>query len=278
MVQRIAQETHKLNDKDLAYIKIAVCTAIDFYKNHRFSFNETYGYSFLLTDGQQSYPVADTVEVDGVTVVDTPQAGRGPIPAAPGTGTGGIDDGATGTGDDWEDEEVVPNGPPSDMVMPITTYCRVGGERWMELGVTTMEDIRYLTPTENATGYPEWYAWFGNAMHFHPIPEGGNVDIIRLDYVTDLGGPWYRWNGVDWSFFHPSGGATLSDSWTSPWLMDSAGGQLIRARAKWDLFYNVYHDTENAMMQAEHVGVALRNLRKTQTNLAHKMRRMPVII
>lgn len=244
MAQRIAQEIHKSNEKDFDYIKLAMCSAMAYYRNHRFPFNEADGWLFELIDGQQTYEkgaTMDYVKTDGV----------------------------------YEVGEIVFSGPPEDMVMPITTYCKVGGTRWMDMGVTTMEDIRYLTPTTDATGYPEWYAWFDDAMHFHPIPEGGNVSTVRLDYVKDIGVPTYRWNGTGWSFFHPRG-ATLSDSWTSPWLEERYGGELIRARAKWDLYYNVYHDTENAMMQAEHTGLALKHLRKTQMNLNHRLRRMPI--
>lgn len=247
-VHRISQEIHKPNDSDIDNIKIALCSAIDYYKNHRFHFNESYGFEFIFVDGQQTYEkgsTADYVLTDGL----------------------------------FEVGELVFDGPPIDLIAPITTYCLVGGDRstgrWMEIAVSTMEDIRYNTPTLNATGYPEWYSWFGEAMHFHPIPTSSNANLVRLDYVKDLGVPTYKWSGSGWDFFHPRG-ATLADSWTSRWLSD--GGELIRARAKWDLYYNVYHDGENAMMQAEYVGVALKNLRKSLVNFNHRIRRMPTIL
>lgn len=249
-VQRIAQEIHKPNDSDIDNIKIALCSAIEYYQNHRFAFNEAYDFDWFLVEGQQSYA-------------------KGAI----------LEGGYVGVAGILEPTEFAPGGPPADLVTPITCYALVGGDRdsgrWMEMDGTTMEDIRYMTPTTQATGYPEWYAWFGEAMHLHPIPELSNVEMIRMDYVKDIGTPTYKWNGTGWTFLHPSG-ATLPDSWTSRWLSD--GGELIRARAKWDLYYNMYHDGENAAMQAEYVGLAMKNLRKDLTNLNHKVRRMPIIL
>lgn len=243
-VQRIAQEIHKPNDQDMDYIKIALCSAMDHYKNTRFYFNEVDGFRFELIDGQQSYEAGAMMDY---------------------VMTGGI----------FEVGELVFAGPPIDCIKIITAYCLVGGQRWMEMGVTTMEDIRYNTPTDQSTGYPEWYAWFDNAMHLHSIPSVPNAQAIRLDYIQDVGVPTYAWNGTGWSYKNP-GGSVLADSWTSPWLNE--GQELIRARAKWDLYYNVYHDGENAAMQAEYVGLALRNLRKTSVGHMHKVKRMPIIL
>ena len=139
---------------------------------------------------------------------------------------------------------------PPDYVSPKDVYIQVGGSRWLPLKQRDIDDIRWLTPTDTVVGIPTHWSWWNDQMWFSPIPS--EAGTIRVDYFADIGTPSYKWDGVEWSFYTPNGG-DLTNNWTSPWIGTYAE-ELIRARVKWDLYFNYFHDTENALKMGGHDG------------------------
>lgn len=137
------------------------------------------------------------------------------------------------------------DGYPSDLVRPITMWVQENGsENWTELTQVTISDIRAWVTTDTVTGTPSVWAWHDEYIWFAPIPD--SADTIRIDYVSNTGIPGYAWSGSEWVFYGPSG-QPLTDRWTSPWF--TKGEEALRARVKWDLYFNYYDDSENAFKQ-----------------------------
>lgn len=135
-------------------------------------------------------------------------------------------------------------GYPADYITPKDVYILVGGTRWMPLGQRDIDTVRWLTPTSTVVGVPSHWAWWNDQIWFTPIPnEVGTT--IRLDYFADVGTPSYGWTGAEWAFYGPSG-EDLTNNWASPWFTKDAE-ELLRARVKWDLYFNYYQDAENAI-------------------------------
>lgn len=139
-------------------------------------------------------------------------------------------------------EDVDNEGAPSDWLRPITAYLEQGGSRWLPLDETTIAEMRWATPTDTTSGIPSHWCYFAEKFFFNPIPS--QADTVRFDYVKDLGTPSYSWDGTTMLFKQPNG-ADLLDSWTSRWFIDAE--ELIRARAKWDIYYNYLDDDQNAL-------------------------------
>ena len=92
-------------------------------------------------------------------------------------------------------------------------------------------------------GLPFAYANYEDALWFLPIPDQA--------YPLTLTG-----------VFRPA--APVNDTDTSGWF--TFGEELIRSRAKWDLFQNVLHDPENAALSKAAENDALSNLRGRSTS------------
>jgi hypothetical protein len=135
-------------------------------------------------------------------------------------------------------------GYPADFITPKDVYILVGGTRWLPLKQVDIDDIRWLTPTSTVVGPPKRWAWYDDKIWFTPIPNEVATSI-RIDYYSDIGTPSYSWDGAQWIFKGPNG-EDLADSWASPWLGTNAE-ELLRARVKWDLYFNYYDDAENAI-------------------------------
>lgn len=173
------------------------------------------------------------------------------------------------------------DGYPADYVTPKDVYILVGGTRWLPLYQRDIDSIRWLTPTSTVVGVPSHWAWWNDEIWLTPIPnEVGTT--IRLDYFADVGTPSYSWSGVDWIFKGPNG-EDLSSNWQSPWLGTYAE-ELIRARVKWDLYFNYYDDAENAMKMGGmdgdggYVKAALGTLYKKHNRKKYNVPRQPTRI
>jgi len=175
------------------------------------------------------------------------------------------EDGASNT-DSW----------PEDIERIVDTYVKVGGERWLKLNQVDIDDIRWLTPTAQVVGVPDYYAYFAEKVWLSPIPNDSSVDTVRIDYIKDLGIPNYAFVGSTWKFFQPGSQAPLLNSFTNRWLSDAE--ELIRTRAKYDLYQHYYDDAENAQKMAQHESVALGNLRSKQQAHEAEMERSPTYI
>lgn len=134
-------------------------------------------------------------------------------------------------------------GYPADYITPKDVYILVGGTRWLPIYQRDIDTVRWLTPTDTVVGISTHWAWFDDKIWVTPIPS--EAGTIRIDYYADIGTPSYTWDGVSWVFKGPNG-EDLTNNWSSPWLGTFAE-ELVRARVKWDLYFNYYDDTENAL-------------------------------
>lgn len=178
---------------------------------------------------------------------------------------------------DYEDADT--EGIPSDWLRPITAYLEQGGSRWLTLDELTIEEMRWATPTSTTTGIPSAFCYYNEKFYFTPIPS--QADSVRFDYVVDLGTPTYSWDGTTLVFRQPNG-ADLLDSWSSRWFIDAE--ELIRARAKWDIYYNYLDDDQNALKMGGMdglggaIGIAYNALKHTDGARRHGQRRRAIRI
>lgn len=170
-------------------------------------------------------------------------------------------------------EDADNEGYPADFISPNNLYVKVSGVRWLKLEQTTIDAMRWLTPTETVVGVPTHWAWWNDQIYFTPIPNQQN-HTVRMDYTRDIGIPEYYWNGNGWTFTIPGASAEWVDSWSSDWLSEAE--ELIRQRTKWGLYFNYYDDNDNAMKMISGVDIAYKKLVKRSTEPKSNIRRQPV--
>lgn len=162
---------------------------------------------------------------------------------------------------------------PEDILRPIATYVQVGGTRWLKLNQGSIDDIRWYTPTEQVTGVPDIYAWFDEKIWFAPIPNTSQSSTARIDYVQDVGIPRYEWLGTEWAFYFPKSNVELTDNFRNAWTENAE--ELIRCRAKYDLYLNFLDDMENAQKMEHATNMALGQLRSRQAAFNAERGRIP---
>ena len=142
--------------------------------------------------------------------------------------------------------------------------------RWIE-ALHTDEFIARLGPVGTPNNEPRRWTWFEDSLHVDPIP---NDDYeIRVLYVRETDVPVAAWTGSVWEYTKPAGGTWLdSDSCE---MLENAP-ELMIARAKWDLYFNIYDDNENAQKMQILVDIEYSRLAKRLSNLKSHMRRVPV--
>lgn len=111
------------------------------------------------------------------------------------------------------------------------------------------------SPSAN-TNYPYYFSYHHRTLLMYPIPD--NEYRIRFDFLADLDIPNYRFTGGEWQYFDRDG-TELGDDFETPWLEHAE--ELIRNRAKADIFANVVYDTERAQLARGQERDALRNLK-----------------
>jgi hypothetical protein len=176
--------------------------------------------------------------------------------------------------EEYGPETATVEGYPADLAKPINLYIKTGGTRWLVMDQVSISDQRWLQPTTTVTGVSTQWAWHNNKIYVTPVPSEENLEL-RMDYVKNLGIPNYAWSGTEWTFTLDSN-AVMSDNYTNGWITDAE--ELIRQRAKWDLYYNYYDDNENAMKMDQAVQVALANLRTSHNALTSLSRRKATIL
>lgn len=155
------------------------------------------------------------------------------------------------------------DGFPADFIMPYDLYILVGGVRWLKLYQRDIDTVRWLTPTSTVVGVPTNWCWWDDKLWLTPIPDDGTSSTLRLDYIQDIGTPSYTYTGGVFEFYDEDG-AEWADTWTNAWITEAE--ELIRARAKWDYYWNFKDDMENAQKMAVLVDVAYGALVKKSTN------------
>lgn len=147
---------------------------------------------------------------------------------------------------------------PEDLLRPINLYMK-WSDSWHPLKGVTSDQVRWDVRTDSTTGYPDEWAWLENKMYLAPVPF--DAFTARMDYVKDVGCPWYRYQNGNWQYFEDESSTTaIKDQWTNPFLLHAE--ELIRAHAKADLFLNYYKDDANFQRTSAIVGNALKRIRR----------------
>lgn len=239
VVERIVREIKRAGDEDRDAIKQSICTSMDFWRPHRFDFNEVTGYWWALEDVYEYRGVSDRW--------------TGEVPQKPESG----------------DESI-----PIDIVK--TDVLKVKGEDddwWSRpLEQVTVQELRYWRRTDNHSGTPRYYAWYDDGIDIYPTP---NRDfIVKMDYVRDLGVVRYQYDETSgWTYFEPFTGAILSNSYINEWFTHAE--ELIRLRAKWDLYTNYLEDQKSADRTERATRIVLNNMRKGSLGKRKNVSRVP---
>ena len=181
---------------------------------------------------------------------------------------------------EYGEETASTEGLPSDFLAPIAVYILVGGTRWLPLKQDVIDNVRWFTPTSTVVGVPSRWCYWDDKMYLTPIPNEVGTSI-RIDYYAAEGIPTYTWDGGE-MVFTGSSGETLSNNWFSNWF--DKGEELLRARTKWDLYYNYYDDMENAVKQGGMTGdggaidTALTGLLRRHNRPKQSVRRQPTYV
>lgn len=118
------------------------------------------------------------------------------------------------------------------------------------------ERMRFFLSASNSGNRPYWYSWYQNRFYVFPPSAGGQHHIL-FDYLACPDFPKYQFVGGDWQYFDQSG-APIEEDYSTIWL-DQAE-ELIRSRAKADLWANYFYDTERAQVARGQEQDALREL------------------
>jgi hypothetical protein len=242
IVQNVKKEIHRGSvaiDEDR--IKVALVNSMIYFRPERFWFNEGIFHFWLLT-GQQQY-----VQVTG-------NAGDA-VPSTPSASTDDL---------------------PEDVVSPIGISVRQeDGDRWLPLDEDHINRIRWLTYTDNHQSTPRIYAWYDESLFVSPIPNDNY--LVRMDYVYDVGIPDYHYDSTGfYRFFKPFSSVVMTDTTELVWITNAE--ELIRQRAKWDIYYNYLDDLENAQKMERGVEIARQNLRKRSLGFRRHVQRRPTFV
>jgi len=148
---------------------------------------------------------------------------------------------------------------PDDLFKIHTCFVQ-NSDAWIPVHPRTLTYIRDYQVTTSGTGVPKAYCWFAEQLFLAPIPN--DTYSMRFDYVKDLGTPAYQYDSGAIVFYveNDDESASLTDAYTSAWF-DHAE-EMIRGRAKWDLYLNLYMDDANAVRAAGVTVNAYEALRK----------------
>lgn len=221
-VERIAAELHRDRAVEKDYIKRALITAMQYYRWHRFHFNM----------GQSSMKTKkDKLKYRFESIL--------------------------GAGD----------GVPKDLLefdwvfidrTPVSELENGAQSNLVDMARLHHDEMRVTLQGSNASGsFPYWFSYYDQTMFLFPIPR--DEFVVSFEYMRDLDTPSYQFVGGEWQYFDRDG-TELSDDYETPWLLHAE--ELIRNRAKADIFANVIYDSERAQFARGQERDALRNLKK----------------
>lgn len=147
-------------------------------------------------------------------------------------------------------------------------------QRWQEImPLHSGEFISTLRPEEAVPGFPSRWTYYEDAMHLDPVPDEDYDYKLLYTRKTDI--PTASWDGINWTYTKASGGPWLETD-TCEFL--TYAPELSIARAKWDLYFNVYDDAENAQKMQMLVDIEYSRLAKKLSNLKLHVARVPTRI
>ena len=204
-VERIKAEIHRGSASTSDdFIKRALITAMEYYRWHRFWFNEG-TWNLVTTDDLVEYGMETTRGAgDGIPLdmleIDEMYVFEDPVGSA-----------STST--------------------PRTTKMKRH----------SIDDMRVLADSSTGGTRPYFYGWHHETLMVYPAPN--DEYRIRIDGLKDLDVPRYQSVGGGW-IYGDQDGAPLGDDYVSQWLVYAE--ELIRSRAKADLYANVFFEDARA--------------------------------
>lgn len=219
-VERIKAELHRAKQPEEDAVKRALISAMEHYQWTRFHFNEA-SESMLTQPGVHEYGPADPV----------------------GSGTGYPSNMIEIDQVQVFRDPVNGDGSTTNFAHPMDRVHFDTMRSWIE-----------STSTGNR---PHWYSWYADRFFVFPASSGGQHRLL-FDFVKNLRFPRSQFIGGEWFYFDRSTGAPVDDDYSTPWL-DHAE-ELIRNRAKADLWANVYYNTEKSRVSRGQEIDALRTL------------------
>lgn len=226
-VERIKRELHRDREVEEDAIKRALISAIQHYKWTRFHFNEKT--RSMLTEpnvveyGKEDPPGSGNGWPADLLEIDDVQVSRDPYD---------------------------PDNPPQpNYVGSVTAYA-------YPMKRVEFDRMRLWISTSTSGNKPYWYSWYGNRFYVFPPGINGQYQIL-FDYLACPDFPKYQFVGGDWQYFDQAG-APIEEDYSTIWL-DQAE-ELIRSRAKADLWANFFYDTERAKVSRGQEADALREL------------------
>lgn len=219
-VQRIKDELHRAKQVEEDSIKRALISAMDHYKWTRFHFNEA-SESMLTMPGVHEYGPADPVGSGNGYPANLLEIDQVQV---------------------FRDPET-PGGSSGNDAYPMDRVHFDAMRNWIE--------------ASNTGNRPHWYSWYADRFFVFPASAGGQHRLL-FDFVKNLRFPRAQFIGGAWSYFDRSTGAPVEDDYSTPWL-DHAE-ELIRSRAKADLWASVFYNTEKAQVSRGQEMDALRQL------------------
>lgn len=228
LVERIRDESKRLRPIDADRIKRAIVSAIEYYEDTRFWFNEGY-MSFPLVTGRNEYQresqlgsldgfPLDLLEIDDLLIL-------------------------------WNGRRY-----PLDKIS------------WGRIRVWDTNTTTGVVPNEWAWHHDRIYLYPEPAdgiTAFGDEPETGDMHL-EGPYLKRLTGPTASWTGAEW-VFQDQFGNTITDDYTDPWLQRAE--PLIRGRAEWELYNMVLFDDEGAQRARNYELEALRRLNSATAKL-----------
>ena len=129
--------------------------------------------------------------------------------------------------------------------LDVVTVTVPGSDRY-KVETTTYEWIRDNATQSSLVGRPEFYAFFEEDVWYYPIPDAVYPIIFSgLIYLSTLTGP------------------NSTNAWTNE------AEQLIRCRAKWDIYYNITrNDKEAQKMEVAEMKMWSKLMKKTTQKVA----------
>lgn len=225
-VQRIKEELHRAKQEEEDAIKRSVITAIKHYKWTRFHFNEVS--SSMLTEpgvfeyGPEDPPGSGNGYPAHMLEIDQIQVFRDPVAQdAP--------------------QQNTPSATRNDAYPMRREH---------------FDQMRYWIESSSTGNRPHWYSWYADRFFVFPASAGGQHRLL-FDYLADLDHPRAQFVDGEWAYFD-SFGDPIEDDYSTPWL-DHAE-ELIRNRAKADLWASVFYSTEKAQVSRGQEMDALRVL------------------
>lgn len=122
------------------------------------------------------------------------------------------------------------------------------------------DELRELRSYDTGRDRPRRWDFHGNTLRLWPTPDSA-ADELTGRYVRDIGVPIAIWRAGAWKFYEPNHERELTDTYTSDWLDQRGGADMIRYYAAYLLYGERLKDPERASEAQERWAQATAQLR-----------------